>query len=94
MIQHLIQANCIIELVLGHFINVDMATLAGLAGSVCGYCVELVDFCNVSFLDNVGFHLIWHLFWLVIWNLFGILYGFILWKLHEINVSVQLWFSM
>ena len=29
-----------------------------------------------------------------IWNLFGILRGFILWKLHEINVSVQLWFSM
>ena len=28
----------------------------------------------------------------MIWILFGILYGFILWKLHEIYLSVQLWF--
>ena len=74
--------------------SVRFGPLLGLAGSVCGFCVELVDFFNVSILDDIGFYLIWHLFWFMIWNLFGILCGFILWKLHEINVSVQLWFSM
>ena len=48
-----------------------------------------MDFCDVSIFDIIGvFDLAF------IWNLFGILRGFILWKLHEINVSVQLWFSM
>ena len=55
-------------------------------------CVILFVISAFILVYDLAFILVYDL--ALIWNLFGILCGFILWKLHEINVSVQLWLSM
>ena len=47
-----------------------IGTLLGLAGSVCVYCVEMVDFVMFQFLISLDFDLIFDLAF--IWNSFGI----------------------